>query len=112
MENHTVFNPISLSNDEILAISLINFELNKDDSLGLVGKDNYIIDFIFSNVLKKDEFNQEMEEYFDKIYEVVLKNTGIYLENIEILDSDELYAWGQIYKDGDTYYTYKPPSIE
>mgnify|MGYP000751531553 CR=1 FL=1 len=84
------------------------FSINGKCSFGQVN----IIDFIFSNVLKKDEFNQEMEEYFDKIYEVVLKNTGIYLENIEILDSDELYAWGQIYKDGDLYYAYKPPSVE
>jgi hypothetical protein len=112
MEGSTIFNPTCLADDEILGLSLISFELNKDDKLGLVGKDNYIIDFVFSNVLKKDEFNEEMELYFDKIYEVMLKTTGIYLENIEILDSDELYAWGQIFKEGDFYYAYKPPSIE
>jgi len=111
MSDHVIFDPKTLVSEKILDIKLINVELNKETELGLEGKDNYIIDFLFENIFKTEDFNQGVEEYFDKIYNLILTETGIYLENIEILDRDEIHAWGSIYKEGELYYTYKPASI-
>jgi len=53
-----------------------------------------------------------METYFDAIYNVIYLETGIYLENIEIIDKEEIHAWGSIYKEDDKYYAAKPDNTE
>jgi hypothetical protein len=112
INNHVIFDPKTLVSENILDVKLITVELNKETELGLDGKDNYIVDFLFENIFKAEDYNKDVEDYFDKIYNLILKETGIYLENIEILDREEIHAWGSIYKDGELYYTYKPASIE
>ena len=106
------FDPKSLASEKILELKLVNVEINQESDVGKEGKDNYAVDFIFQNIFHKDEYTPEIEKYFDTLYETVLLETGIYLEDIEIIDSEELYAWGTIYKEDDKYYTCKPDNTE
>ena len=106
------FDPKSLASEKILELKLVNVEINQESDVGKEGKDNYAVDFIFQNIFQKDEYTPEIEKYFDTLYETVLLETGIYLEDIEIIDSEELYAWGTIYKEDDKYYTCKPDNTE
>jgi len=106
------FDPKSLASEKILELKLVNVEINQESDVGKEGKDNYAVDFIFQNIFYKDEYTPEIEKYFDTLYETVLLETGIYLEDIEIIDSEELYAWGTIYKEDDKYYTCKPDNTE
>jgi hypothetical protein len=106
------FNPKSLASEKILELKLVNVEINQESDVGKQGKDNYAVDFVFENIFQKEEYTPDMEKYFDKLYEIILSETGIYLEDIEIIDSEELYAWGTIYKEDDKYYTSKPDNTE
>ena len=106
------FNPKSLASEKILELKLVNVEINQESDVGKQGKENYAVDFVFENIFKKDEYTLDMEKYFDTLYETILLETGIYLEDIEIIDSEELYAWGTIYKEDDKYYTCKPDNTE
>lgn len=106
------FDPKSLASEKILELKLVNVEINQESDVGKEGKDNYAVDFIFQNIFQKDEYTPEIEKYFDTLYEIILSETGIYLEDIEIIDSEELYAWGTIYKEDDKYYTCKPDNTE
>jgi len=63
--------------DEIIKI---NVEINKEDKIGKNDKDNYIVDLLFENIFYKDNYNDNVEKYFDKIYHTILEETGIYLE--------------------------------
>jgi hypothetical protein len=103
------FDPKTLGSVRMLELKLNNMEINKEDKIGQEGKDNYVVDLIFENVfyknvLSKDDYNDDIEKHFDLIYNTVLEETGIYLENIEIIDNEEIHAWGIIFKEDDKYY--------
>ena len=106
------FDPKSLASEKILELKLVNVEINQESDVGKQGKENYAVDFVFENIFKKDEYTLDMEKYFDTLYDTILLETGIYLEDIEIIDETELYAWGTIYKEDDKYYTCKPDNTE
>jgi len=106
------FDPKSLASEKILELKLVNVEINQESDVGKLGKENYAVDFVFENIFKKDEYTPDMEKYFDTLDETILLETGIYLEDIEIIDETELYAWGTIYKEDDKYYTCKPDNTE
>lgn len=106
------FDPKSLASEKILELKLVNVEINQESDVGKQGKDNYAVDFVFENIFHREEYTQEMEKYFDTLYDIILSETGIYLEDIEIIDETELYAWGTIYKEDDKYYTCKPDNTE
>jgi len=112
ISNVKEFDPKSLASEKILKLKLVNVEINQESDVGKEGKENFAVDFVFENIFQKDEYTPEIEKYFDTLYETVLSETGIYLEDIEIIDSDELYAWGTIYKEDDKYYTCKPDNTE
>jgi hypothetical protein len=57
-------------------------------------------------------FYGENNDYFDKIYNTILEETGIYLESIEFVDNEEIYAWGTIFKEDDKYFVFKPDNTE
>jgi hypothetical protein len=106
------FDPKSLASKKILELKLVNVEINQESDVGKQGKDNYAVDFIFENIFQREEYTPDMEKHFDTLYEIILSETGIYLEDIEIIDETELYAWGTIYKEDDKYYTCKPDNTE
>jgi hypothetical protein len=106
------FDPKSLASEKILELKLVNVEINQESDVGKLGKENYAVDFVFENIFQKEEYTPDIEKYFDKLYEIILSETGIYLEDIEIIDETELYAWGTIYKEDDKYYTCKPDNTE
>lgn len=106
------FDPKSLASEKILELKLVNVEINQESDVGKLGKENYAVDFVFQNIFQKEEYTPDMEKYFDTLYETILLETGIYLEDIEIIDETELYAWGTIYKENDKYYTCKPDNTE
>ena len=106
------FIPKSLASLQILDYKLKNVEINKESNIGKDGKDNYVVDFLFTNIFESDEFTMDMETHFDAIYNVILLETGIYLESIEAVDREEIHAWGTIYKDGEKYYAAKPDNTE
>ena len=106
------FDPKTLASEKILELKLVNVEINQESDVGKLGKENYAVDFVFENIFQKDEYTLDMEKYFDTLYETILLETGIYLEDIEIIDETELYAWGTIYKEDDKYYTCKPDNTE
>ena len=106
------FDPKSLASEKILELKLVNVEINQESDVGKQGKDNYAVDFVFENIFQREEYTPDMEKYFDTLYDIILSETGIYLEDIEIIDETELYAWGTIYKEDDKYYTCKPDNTE
>ncbi len=107
-----VFDPKSLGSVKILDLKIKDIEINKEDFIGKDGYENFVVDILFENIFGIDEFNEKVEEYFDKIYNTFLEETGIYLENIEIIDHTEISAWGVIYKNDDKYYVFKPDNTE
>ena len=111
-EEYKSFDPKSLASVKVLELKLINVEINKEDQIGKNNKDNYVVDLIFENIFYKDDFNEDVEKYFDKIYQTILEETGIYLENIEFIDNEEIYAWGTIFKEDDKYFVFKPDNTE
>jgi len=106
------FIPKSLASLQILDYKLKNVEINKESNIGKDGKDNYVVDFLFTNIFESDEYTIDMETHFDAIYNVILLETGIYLESIEAIDREEIHAWGTIYKEGEKYYAAKPDNTE
>jgi hypothetical protein len=106
------FIPKSLASLQILDYKLKNVEINKESNIGKDGKDNYVVDFLFTNIFESDEYTLDMETHFDAIYNVILLETGIYLESIEAIDREEIHAWGTIYKEGEKYYAAKPDNTE
>jgi len=110
-EDIKLFDPKNLASAKILELKLINMEINKELPQ-TSEKDEYHVDLIFENIFHKDEFNDDVEKYFDKIYQAILEETGMYLENIELVDNEEIYAWGTIFKENDKYYVCKPDNIE
>jgi len=106
------FIPKSLASLQILDYKLKNVEINKESNIGKDGKDNYVVDFLFTNIFESDEYTMDMETHFDAIYNVILLETGIYLESIEAIDREEIHAWGTIYKEGEKYYAAKPDNTE
>ena len=106
------FNPKSLASLQILDYKIKNVEINKESNIGKDGKDNYVVDFLFTNIFESDEYTIDMETHFDAIYNVILLETGIYLESIEAVDKEEIHAWGTIYKEGEKYYAAKPDNTE
>jgi hypothetical protein len=111
-QQYKLFDPKSLATNKILELKLVNVEINKEDKIGVTGKDNYIVDLVFENIFHINDYNDKVEEYFDQIYKTILEETGIFLENIEVVDHDEIYAWGTIFKEDDKYYVYKPDNTE
>jgi hypothetical protein len=111
-KEYKLFDPKSLASNKIVELNLIDVEINKENMIGEEGKDSYVVDFSFKNIFYKDEFNDTVEQYFDKIYHTVLEESGIYLENIELVDNEEIYAWGTIFKENDEYYVTKPDNTE
>jgi len=108
-----IFDPKSLASSNMIELRLINMEINSakeptDEDVN----NEYKIDLIFENIFHKDEYSNDVEKYFDKIYHTVLEETGMYLESIELIDNDEIYAWGTIFKEDDKYYVYKPDNTE
>lgn len=106
------FDPKTLGSIKILDLKLKNVEVNKEENIGNDENDNYVIDLIFENIFGIYEFSEKVEEYFDKIYNTVLEETGIYLDNIEMIDHEEIHAWGIIFKQDDQYYVRKPDNTE
>jgi len=107
-----LFDPKTLGLPKILDLKVKDIEINKEDNIGKDGFDNYVIDIVFENIFGIDEFSDKVEEYFDKIYTVILEETGLYLENIEMIDHTEISAWGIIYKENNNFYVYKPDNTE
>lgn len=112
MEENKKFDPKCLASSKILDLKLINVEVSKEENIGKIEKDNYVVDFLFENIFGIDEFNDKVEVYFDKIYNTILEETGIYLENIEIIDHTEIHAWGIIFKENHEFYVCKPDNTE
>jgi hypothetical protein len=111
-QQYKLFDPKSFAKNKILELKLINVEINKEDKIGINGKNNYAVDLVFENIFHNNDYNDKVEEHFDLIYKIVLEETGIFLENIEVVDHDEIYAWGSIFKEDDKYYVFKPDNTE
>jgi len=111
-----LFDPKSLGSEKILLLKLKDVEIEKEDQIDKNGKvediEHYVVDFEFENIFGINEFSSEIEAHFDNIYETVLKESGLYLENITIEDQNRITAWGIIYKKEDKYFVCKPDSIE
>jgi hypothetical protein len=111
-EEHKLFDPKSLASVKVLELKLTNVEINKEDKIGKNDKENYVVDLLFENIFYKDDYNDNVEKYFDKIYHTILDETGIYLESIEFVDNEEIYAWGTIFKENEKYFVFKPDNTE
>ncbi len=46
------FDPKTLGSVRMLELKLNNMEINKEDKIGQEGKDNYVVDLIFQNILQ------------------------------------------------------------
>ena len=77
-EEHKLFDPKSLASVKVLELKLTNVEINKEDKIGKNDKENYVVDLLFENIFYKDDYNDNVEKYFDKIYHTILDETGIY----------------------------------
>ena len=111
-----LFDPKSLGSEKILLLKLKDVEIEKEEEVDKNGKvediEQFVVDFEFENIFGINEFSPEIETHFDKIYETVLEESGLYLENITIEDQNRITAWGIIYKKEDKYFVCKPDSIE
>ena len=108
------FDPKSLGSEKILLLKLKDVEIEKDQNINdtNIEFEDYIVDFIFENIFGIDEFSNEIEQYFDKIYNTVLEESGLYIQNISIIDQNEIAAWGVINKKDDKYFIKKPDNFE
>jgi hypothetical protein len=103
-----LFDPKNLGSEKFLEYKLQDIDIEKDES----DEDAYIVQLTFENIFHQEIFNEQVEQYFDNIYESILDKTGLYLESIQIIDEEIIFAWGIIKKIDDKYYTFKPDSFE
>jgi hypothetical protein len=109
-EKYTLFDPKKLASEKLLDFKLLDIEIEKDADDE--SSHDYIVRILFENIYHQDIFNEGIEKYFDNIYYNVLNETGLYLESIEILDEEVIFAWGSILKYDNNFYTTKPESFE
>jgi hypothetical protein len=98
----------------------MNLILNKNIKIGEVTFLSFVLGMLwkFPDRYQKLIFNSidreldENENFMGALKREILEETGIYLESIEFVDNEEIYAWGTIFKENDKYFVFKPDNTE
>jgi hypothetical protein len=102
------FEQSSLISDKLFEYKLLSYEIQHDEK---DPEDEYIVELFFENIYNKTIYNDDVEKYFDNIWQSVFDASGLYLESIETIDEELIFAWGLLKKKDNNFYTFKPESF-